>query len=324
MMTATPTPNLPDWMRVIQRDWLSSNQVMFFDGEGDECHATLIDSGYVKHAPLTVGLVSHLLQQRGLAAGALRTLINTHLHSDHCGGNAALARAFGCRILVPAADFDAVARWDEEVLTYRLTGQRCERFTAQGAVGDGDELTLGGARWLALAAPGHDPHSLILHCPEHRLLLSADALWENGFGVIFPELGGDSGFAEQRDVLELIDTLAVDRVVPGHGAPFGDVPAALARAHARLDALYADPARNARNAIKVLLKFLLLDRETAEFPRLVEDLRNAAIFHDAATLLGMKLPEALAWGADELVRQGQLHRVGDTLYNDEPGPGTGH
>jgi hypothetical protein len=28
------------------------------------------------------------------------------------------------------------------------------------------------------------------------LLLSADALWENGFGVIFPELDGESGFAE--------------------------------------------------------------------------------------------------------------------------------
>ena len=63
-------------MRVIQRDWLSSNQVMFFDGEGDACHATLIDSGYVKHAPLTVGLVSHLLQQRGLAAGALQGIVS--------------------------------------------------------------------------------------------------------------------------------------------------------------------------------------------------------------------------------------------------------
>jgi len=311
-------------MHVIQRDWLSCNQVLFFDGEGGERHATLIDSGYVKHAPLTVELVRHLLHQRGLAADALRTLINTHLHSDHCGGNAALARAFGCRIVVPAAEFDAVARWDEDALTYRPTGQHCERFTAQGVLSDGDELTLGGARWVALAAPGHDPHSLILHCREHRLLLSADALWENGFGVIFPELGGDSGFAEQRDVLELIDRLEVDWVVPGHGRPFGDVAAALARAHARLDALYADPARNARNAIKALLKFLLLDLESIEFGRLVERLRDATILHNAATLLGMKLPEALAWGAGELARQGQLRRVGDTLYNDEPGLAKSH
>jgi len=306
-------------MHVIQRDWLSCNQVVFFDGDGDDRRATLIDSGYVKHAPLTVQLVSHVLRSRGLPANALRTLINTHLHSDHCGGNAALARAFGCRILVPAASFDAVARWDEVALTYRPTGQRCERFTAQGSLRDGDELTLGGARWVALAAPGHDPHSLILHCPEHRLLISADALWENGFGVIFPELGGDSGFAEQRDVLELIDRLEVDWVVPGHGNPFADVPAALERAHARLDALCADPARNARNAIKVLIKFLLLDWETVEFGRMLENLREATIMRNAAALMGMTLPAALAWGVDELVRQGQLRRDADLLSNHEPG-----
>ena len=323
-MSPSPAPPLPDWMHVIQRDWLSCNQVLFFDGAGEERQATLIDSGYVKHAPLTVELLRHVLRQRGLPADALRTLINTHLHSDHCGGNAALARAFGCRIVIPAAELDAVTRWDEDALTYRPTGQHCERFTAQGVLRDGDELTLGGARWVALAAPGHDPHSLILHCPEHRLLLSADALWEHGFGVIFPELGGDSGFAEQRDVLRLIEGLEVDRVVPGHGRPFGDVAAALARAHARLDALYADPTRNARNAIKALLKFLLLDLESIEFGRLVENLRDATILHNAATLLGMTLREALAWGADDLVRQGQLRRAGDTLYNHEPGLAKSH
>jgi hypothetical protein len=27
------------------------------------------------------------------------------------------------------------------------------------------------------------------------VLISADALWENGFGVVFPELEGDDAFA---------------------------------------------------------------------------------------------------------------------------------
>jgi glyoxylase-like metal-dependent hydrolase (beta-lactamase superfamily II) len=150
------------------------------------------------------------------------------------------------------------------------------------------------------------------------MLLSADALWENGFGVIFPELGGDSGFAEQRAVLDLIASLEVDTVIPGHGTPFGDVPAAIGRARARLAALSADPARNARNAIKALTKFLLLDREAIEFDALVDGLREATIIANAATLMGMTLPEALAWGVRELERQGQLRRDGDTLYNREP------
>ena len=42
----------------------------------------------------------------------------------------------------------------------------------------------------------------MLYCAEERVLISADALWENGFGVIFPELEGESGFAEEQAVLE--------------------------------------------------------------------------------------------------------------------------
>ena len=311
-------PALPASMHFIERDWLSCNQVLFFDEQDGERVATLIDSGYGKHAALTLELVRHVLRSRGVAPDGLKTLINTHLHSDHCGGNALLAREFGCRVLVPEAELDAVNRWDEAKLTYRGTGQRCERFHAHGAVHAGEELTLGAATWRVLAAPGHDPHSVMLHCPRHRVLVSADALWENGFGVIFPELGGDSGFAEQRAVLELIATLEVDLVIPGHGTPFGDVPAALARAHARLDALSADLARNARNAIKALVKFLLLDAEAIEFEALVEQLRDATIMANAAQLMGMTLPDALAWGVRELAGQAQLRRDGTMIYNREP------
>ena len=309
---------LPASMQVIERDWLSCNQVLFFDGRDEERSATLVDSGYVKHAALTVELVRHALARRGLADSALRLLINTHLHSDHCGGNAAIARTFGCPIVVPAAEFDAVARWDEGRLTFAGTGQRCERFSAQGVLREGDRLTLGGAQWDVHAAPGHDPHSVILHCPEHRLLLSADALWENGFGVIFPELHGDSGFAEQQAVLELIASLDVRTVVPGHGSPFGDVPAAIERARARLRALTSDPARNARNAIKALVKFLLLDVERIGLDEMVDGLRDAQIMVNAADLMGMPLPQALVWAVDDLERQSQLRREDGVLFNHEP------
>lgn len=313
-------PHIPDSIHVIERDWLSSNQILLFDhtGKPEGATVTLIDSGHVKHAQLSVALVAHVLAQRGLPSTALRWLINTHLHSDHCGGNAAIVRSFGCRVHVPASDFDAVRQWDESRLSYRSSGQRCERFEANAPLAPGTQLRMGGAEWQVLAAPGHDPHSLILHCPEHRLLISADALWESGFGLIFPELVGESGFAEQRAVLELIGTLDVATVIPGHGAPFADVPAALARAHARLQALASDPRRNARNALRVLMKFLLLDREQVELAPLADELREATVMVNAARMLGLPLADALDWAADDLERQGQLRREGHWLFNREP------
>ncbi len=96
------------------------------------------------------------------------------------------ARTAGCSTLIPSSKAEAVREWDEDALTFHATGQRCDRFTFTGTLEHGAVLRLGRIEWNVLGAPGHDPHSLMLHSPETRVLISADALWENGFGVIFP------------------------------------------------------------------------------------------------------------------------------------------
>lgn len=255
---------LPNSMRVFERGWLSSNNILFFD---DDAHGgcALVDSGYATHAPQTVALVQHALQGR-----PLHRLLNTHLHSDHCGGNAALQAQYahgGCHTRVPAAQIDDVRRWDTEALSYAPTGQQCPRFTlpehdADAGLADGMTLRLGDLDWQVISAPGHDPHAVILFNPDTRVLISADALWERGFGVIFPELEGESGFAEQQAILERIAQLDARVVVPGHGRPFTAVNAAIDGALARLAYLRADPERNALHAIRVLVKFKLLEQQT--------------------------------------------------------------
>jgi glyoxylase-like metal-dependent hydrolase (beta-lactamase superfamily II) len=120
-------------------------------------------------------------------------------------------------------------------------------------------LQAGRRRWHALAAPGHDPHSLVLFDDRTGVLISADALWENGFGVVFPELEGEAAFDEVARVLDLIASLGARWVIPGHGAPFDDVNGALQRARRRLDSFLSDPARHARHAAKVLVKYHLME-----------------------------------------------------------------
>jgi glyoxylase-like metal-dependent hydrolase (beta-lactamase superfamily II) len=244
-------PRLPPSIRIFERGWLSSNNILL-SGRLD---ATLVDTGYATHAAQTLALVRHALGERPLGR-----IVNTHLHSDHCGGNAALRAAYGCRIAIPAAEADKVAAWDEDALSFRATAQQCPRFAFDERIEPGQRLRMGDLDWQALAAPGHDPHALLLWCEQERLLISGDALWRNGFGVVFPELAGEPGFHDVRATLDLIATLDARTVIPGHGAPFTDVAAALDRAYGRLDYLAADPARNAENAARVLLKFLLLAR----------------------------------------------------------------
>ena len=300
---------LPKGMQVFERGWLSSNNILCLDDDS----AVLVDSGYLTHANQTLVLVQHALNGRPLT-----TLINTHLHSDHCGGNALLQRTYGCRTLIPIADAAAVATWDEQVLTFDATAQKCERFTFDGCIAPGDKLSMAGLDWQVMAAPGHDPHSMILYCPSEAILISADALWEHGFGVIFPELIGESGFAEQAAVLQLISELEVRLVIPGHGAPFSNVRGALERAQSRLAYLSADNGkhgRNARNALKALIAFLLLDAQKFSTSDVAKHIQDSHIMSAAARQIGTPIPLLIEQLMAELVTAGVAKMQGEWLMS---------
>lgn len=254
-------------LTVFERGWLSSNNVLF-DG-GPDGDATLVDTGYCTHASQTVALVRRALQGK-----PLKHIINTHLHSDHCGGNHALQLEFDCSIAVPLGEAAKVDAWDEDALTYRATGQSCPRFRRSASVRAGEKLWMGTKQWTVIAAPGHDPESVVLYQPELQLLISADALWEDGFGVVFPELEGIAAFDDVRSTLAELSRLPIRAVIPGHGRPFEDAAAAIARANQRLDRLIADPARHAKHAAKVLIKFHLLEVQREALPQLVRWLEN--------------------------------------------------
>jgi glyoxylase-like metal-dependent hydrolase (beta-lactamase superfamily II) len=300
---------IPASMHILERGWLSSNNILFI-GRDD---TALVDSGYLTHVPQTLALVEHALGER-----RLDRVLNTHLHSDHCGGNAALKARYGSRIAIPVAEAGKVSAWDEEALSFRATGQQCERFMHDDVLTPGDDLVLGDMPWRVLGAPGHDPHSVILWCESEGILISADALWNNGFGVIFPELDGESAFGEARATLDLIDTLDARLVIPGHGPAFTDVKAAVARARKRVDFLEADPKRNAENAVKVLLKFLLLSRQSiplAEVWKMFETV--PLLLTIGKNYFGFTPAEMAEWTVHSLVRAGAAKRDEQTLVNRE-------
>jgi glyoxylase-like metal-dependent hydrolase (beta-lactamase superfamily II) len=257
---------LPEQIQVFERGWLSSNNVLSRGTDG----AALIDSGYLSHAPQTLALVEHALGGERLAR-----LVNTHCHSDHMGGNRALQDAHGCRTTIPAGEAPLIDRWDDRELVLGFADQRAERFRYDDTLAPGDTLRLGDVDWQAIAAPGHDPHALMFFAPVHGILISGDALWEDGFGVVFPALFGELGaFGAARATLESIAKLGVRTVIPGHGRVFTDVARALERSFYRLDGYEEDVTRHARHCVKVLLVFALLEKRrmaVADLPRYCEE-----------------------------------------------------
>ena len=249
--------NLPGGIQVFERGWLSSNCIFFDDGQT----ASLIDSGYCTHSAQTLALVASRLGSR-----PLDFLVNTHLHSDHCGGNAALQSQYpDLKTLIPPGQSEAVKVWDEVGLFYTPTGQHCPRFEFNQTLQVGKSLQLGMGHWEIHAAGGHDPHAVMLFEPDSRVLISADALWQSGFGVIFPELEGIEAFDEVATTLDLIERLNPSFVIPGHGAVFKYTPEILAVARQKLDGFVKDPVKLARHGAKVLLKFKLLEKQRVLF-----------------------------------------------------------
>jgi len=288
---------LPASLLVLERGWLSANNIIGLDGP----QAEMIDSGYVTHAEQTIALVRHALDGRRL----LR-LLNTHSHSDHIGCNAAVQSAFGCRIRIPAGIARSVEQWDESALLLTATDQRCDRFRHDETLAAGERFSFGGFEWQALAAPGHDMDALMFHCAEHRLLISGDALWRDGFGVQFPELMGlADGLANTRATLEAIGRLPVDLVIPGHGSPFVDVGEALKRAFARLAAFEDDAERMARNAIRACLSFSLMECRSTALDALPDYLEQVPLYRELNRRYLRLAPDSLASTlAGDLVRAG--------------------
>lgn len=303
-MSATP-PALPSSVQVVVRDWLNANHVLFLGQD----QTVLVDSGYGRDAQLTLEALG-----ARLAGHPLDWLVNTHCHSDHMGGNALLRGTHRCRLSIPAGEAPLIESWDQQALWLSYADQRCERFDFDDTIAPGQRLEWGGLAWRALAAPGHDMGALMFHCEQERLLISGDALWENGFGVLLP--GPDRGerLEATRATLETIAGLGVRTVIPGHGQPFSGVEAALERSFRRLEAFERDELRMVRNVLKVMLVFSLLDRRRLPLAGLPDYLAAVPLYADFnARYLQLANAELAALLVGELERAGAVKKIDGDL-----------
>ncbi len=213
-------------LRVLVRGWLHGNVVVAEDA--------LVDSGYHTGAP-------ELLDRLGPAVPP-RVLL-THVHADHAGGVAAL-RAAGARWVAAHADAARlVAAGDRRGLWLDGTGQHLPPFAVDATLAHGDTVALDGRPWTVLATPGHATGGLSFFDPAEGLLITGDALWEDGFGLLDPWIDGPGVFDAAAQALDRIAETGACWVVPGHGRPFAGLAPAVQRARSRLAHLAAHPDR---------------------------------------------------------------------------------
>lgn len=302
MPTATNPPSLPLDIHLLERGWLSSNNILLQGAD----RTTLIDTGYGSHAEQTLALVN-----QELGKGPLSQIVNTHGHSDHIGGNALLQEHYACAIYIPAGLHPVVEEWDEAALLLSPAGQHSPEFRADGVISAGDTVKMGERYWQALAAPGHDNHALAFFNQDGGILISGDALWENGFGVVFSELLGDpEGLVKTRQTLDAFARLPLKWVLPGHGRAFYNVEEALTKAYARVQAFTEQPERIAWNGLRALLVFYLLEKRRLATAELAPLLRSLPLFNEiCARHLNLDLEDVAARLAQDLIKGGAIREI---------------
>jgi len=256
-----PIDDVPG-LAVIVRGWLHGNTVVL-PGRVP----AIIDTGYhtgVDH------LLEVLADEAGL--GGLAHMYLTHVHSDHAGGCATLRRRTGATIHAHRDCQRQVEAWDPRALWLEGMGQHMDRFRVHRTLAPGDEVETGDLRWQVVATGGHAVGGVSFYEPTQRILVSGDALWEDGLGVLNVPLEGDQVFGLADQALDTLATLDVALVIPGHGLPFTDFDGALARARKTLATWRDDKGRLIRHNLRGGLAFWLLAHEGA--PR--EDLEAMA------------------------------------------------
>ncbi len=293
---------LPANICFIERDWLSANHVMYRDNES----ATLVDSGYSRFNDFTIEKVDAVLDEWDGAS--LDRIINTHIHSDHIGGNAELQRLHaGCSITVPAEEQSALVNWDspEQMLSY--ADQEAERFAWDDVIEPGQMVPLGGEAWQAIATPGHDMGSLVFYSSRLRILISADALWENSSGFVPPQAIDPKPLAAQRATFKQLAELDVGLVIPGHGPMFTDFSGALKRAGEKLELFATDDLRIAKNVVKGMFIYSMMWRGAMALAELPSYVARIGVHRDYNAQFFKMSDEAFAqWLLGEAVRAGKV------------------
>lgn len=305
---------LPANISFIERDWLSANHVMFRDGDQGES-ATLMDSGYGKFNDVTIEKINVVLN--GWSDPSLDRIVNTHIHSDHIGGNAELQRLHrGCSIIVPVDEQPALVDWDapEQMLSY--ADQEAERFGWDDVIEPGQTVLLGGESWQAIATPGHDMGSLVFYSPALRILISADALWENSSGFVPPQIVDPKPLAAQRATFKRLAELDVALVIPGHGPMFTDFSGALKRASEKLELFASDDLRIAKNVVKGMFIYSMMWRGVMALADLPAYVSRIGVHRDYNAQFFKMSDEAFAdWLLSEAVRAGRVRLDGDQIVS---------
>jgi glyoxylase-like metal-dependent hydrolase (beta-lactamase superfamily II) len=207
----------------------------------------LFDTGM--HQPGALGQLERALDQAGLRLDHVRLLVCTHAHADHYGLAAPIMEASGCELWMHP-NYEHMTRHVQDparqlqrrlevalqsgVPAESVERVREERENSSVGVGvaelvepgrhllPGVEVDTDLGRWQVYETPGHAPSHVVLHQPDHKLLISGDHVI--GRVSLYYDYGWTPDPAgEYLNSLDVVEDLPTDLILAGHGKPVRDL-----------------------------------------------------------------------------------------------------
>lgn len=191
-----------------------SNIYLFRDGK----EGVIIDTG--------TGVYWHryfeVFEREGYLEGLEKiTIINTHEHFDHIGGNRKFKELLEKRNIevtfaAHAVAADAIEKGNDYVILSYAYGRRFTPHDVDVRLKDGSILGVGGRELRVIHTPGHTAGSLCLYEPREKVLFTGDTLFKGTVGRTDLPTGS---FEELVESLKKLESLDVYIALPGHGNP---------------------------------------------------------------------------------------------------------
>ena len=143
----------------------------------------------------------------------IKTIINTHCHYDHTGGDKRFRDWLDADVMIHKNDAYPLEHGTEAVMA-ELFNENAKAITVNKKLVDGDIIHTKNFTIEVVHTPGHTSGSICLFEKKHRFLITGDTLFENAFG----RTDLPSGSSQQmKESLKIILDLSPKHIFPGHG-----------------------------------------------------------------------------------------------------------